>query len=205
MQGEIESALKSVHQDSQQESLLLNLLEEVQRLKNITRSLLLLSQADSGELRILKKDLNPSELVHAVAEDTAILAETGNITVYTEIAEESVCPIDASLIQLVLSNLAGNAVKYNRRDGVVYLRLFKLGSSVVIQVENTGPGISEKNKDRIFERFFRGDQAHTRDVDGFGLGLSLSREIARAHEGSLELKESLNDKTVFELLLPLAK
>lgn len=203
MQGEIESALKSATHDIQKETLLLNLLDEVQRLKNITQSLLLLSQADSGELRMTKQILNPRDLVEAVAEDSAILAETSRIQVKTEITEDVTCQMDPALIQLVLSNLAGNAVKYNRTDGTLLMKLFKRGSYAVFHVENTGPGISEKNRDRIFDRFFRGDQSHTRDVDGFGLGLSLSREIARAHGGDLELIESQPEKTVFELRLPL--
>jgi signal transduction histidine kinase len=112
---------------------------------------------------------------------------------------------DADLIQQVLQNLASNGVKYNQPGGVIRLELSANETEATLRIGNTGPGIAVADRGKIFERFFRSDPARSRSVTGVGLGLSLSREIARAHGGELALDNSTTGLTTFTLTLPLAR
>jgi signal transduction histidine kinase len=93
-------------------------------------------------------------------------------------------------------------VKFNRPDGRLRLALTVGENDVRLAVGNTGPGLSAEHRARIFERFFRGDAARSRAVAGFGLGLSISREIMLAHGGHLDLARSETDWTEFCAVLP---
>jgi signal transduction histidine kinase len=107
------------------------------------------------------------------------------------------------LLEQALQNLTGNALKYNRPGGIVRLELKVEASLVRLTIGNTGPGISQADQSRIFERFFRGDPARSRDrTSGVGLGLSLSREILRAQGGELVLGRTESDWTEFVATLP---
>ena len=118
---------------------------------------------------------------------------------------------DAILLEQALQNLATTALKYNHPDGRVRLTLTTTATHALVTIANSGAGISADDRPRIFERFFRGDPARRRDrAHGVGLGLSLSREILRAHDGELSLAEPVTDAaaaiawTEFVATLPLA-
>lgn len=206
MQGTIETALKECEPGSREETNLLSLGQECQRLKSITRSLLLLSQADSGHLPVHRQEVPLSEEIAELCEDAAILCEPMHLTLEKEIAPDLELHTDPVLLRQALRNLVSNAVKYNRRDGAVRcsLRTGSGGSTAVFEISNTGPGIPAKDRNHIFERFYRADKARSREVDGFGLGLNLAREILRALDGDLQLVESTDQETRFRAILPIA-
>jgi two-component system, OmpR family, heavy metal sensor histidine kinase CusS len=110
------------------------------------------------------------------------------------------------LLTQVLQNLIDNAIKYNLPEGTSdrWLSIVgrKQGSSIQVTVANASLGIALEARDRIFDRFYRGDASRNRKREGFGLGLSLSREIARAHRGELSLDETPKGQTAFTLTLP---
>ena len=111
---------------------------------------------------------------------------------------------DATLLEQALRNLLGNAAKFNRPQGNIRLELLSAGPEAVLRIGNSGPGIPEGDLPRLFERFYRGDPARRRDrPGGAGLGLSLAREILRAHGGEVRLLRSETDWTEFEARLPL--
>lgn len=111
---------------------------------------------------------------------------------------------DADLLGQALQNLASNARKFNDERRLIRITLRATARQAVLTVANTGPGIPEADRDRLFERFYRADKARNRRVDGVGLGLSLAREIARAQGGDLTLDRSDAGLTVFTLALPRA-
>jgi two-component system, OmpR family, heavy metal sensor histidine kinase CusS len=111
---------------------------------------------------------------------------------------------DADLLQQVLQNLLSNAAKYNQPGGHIRFELTANAAYASLRVGNTGSGIPEAARARIFERFFRAEPSRNREIGGAGLGLSLSREIVRAHGGELELEPAANGWTWFHLSLPLA-
>jgi len=200
LQGELEQAVQSAESGSEQQQSLNHLLEEVQRLKAITRKLLLLSLADSGQLKPQLEPVNFSELIKLAGEDVEILAP--RLEVRESIEENLWVNADPDLIRQVIQNLTSNAVKYNAEEGAVSIELKKEGGQAVFTIGNSGPGIPGEDRERVFERFYRADKAHNRRVDGYGLGLSLSREIVRAHHGELTLQESRENWTVFRTVLP---
>ena len=109
---------------------------------------------------------------------------------------------DADLLQQVLQNLAVNAIKYNCPGGRIRFELTADSTHATLRVGNTGPGIAEADRSKVFERFFRGDPSRNRQVTGVGLGLSLAREIVRAHHGELALEPAQDGWTWFALRLP---
>jgi signal transduction histidine kinase len=109
---------------------------------------------------------------------------------------------DADLLQQVLQNLLSNAAKYNQPGGRIRFELTANATHASLRVGNTGPGIPEAARTRIFERFFRADPSRSREIGGAGLGLSLSRELVRAHGGELELEPATEAWTWFQLRLP---
>jgi two-component system heavy metal sensor histidine kinase CusS len=200
LQGELEQLLQSTDPDADHEALA-NLLDEVQRLKTIVRKLLLLARVDAGAMHPALQPLNLSEAVTAAVEDAQEMAP--ELTVAAEVAPAVWVMADADLLRQVLTNLIGNALKYNRAEGTVTVQLRGEGAQARLSVTNTGPAIAPGDRARVFDRFYRADPARSRGVDGLGLGLSLSREIARLHGGEVVLQSSTPEATVFVLTLPL--
>ena len=202
LQGELGAAIQSAPDGSDLQEQLTGMLDEVHRLAGLVRKLLLLAEADAGELQIDRRPVNLAELVVDAGEDAAMLAP--DLTVKTAAGVSATVLGDRDLLGQVVSNLITNAVRYNRPDGRVTLRLSVDSGSARLVVTNTGPGIAPELGDRVFERFFRADPSRTRAAGGVGLGMSLAREIARAHGGELALLDGRADQTTFALTLPLA-
>ena len=206
MQGELESALREAPSDSKEQGVYASQLEEITRLKRIVASLLLLSRADAGQLNLTRDRIDVSGNFAAICEDAEILAEGAGVSLEAHVAPNLSIMGDRPLLQQVFQNLISNAVKYNQPDGSIICRLNQDASAenAEFEIENTGPGIPEEDQTKVFRRFHRADAARGRDIDGFGLGLNLALEIARAHNGTLELVRSNADSTIFRLTIPLA-
>jgi signal transduction histidine kinase len=93
-------------------------------------------------------------------------------------------------------------VKYNRPDGKVELSLWADQDNVVLTVTNSGPGIPPEMIDRVFDRFFRGDASHNKEIDGCGLGLSIARRIVEAHSGDIRIESEVGKQTAVAVRLP---
>jgi heavy metal sensor kinase len=202
MQGELENALQAAKPGSPEQQLFINLLEEAQRLKTITRSLLLLSQADAGQLRLALEPLNLSAELEGMIEDARVLAADLRLTLETHIQPELRVPADRALLHTALLNLITNAIKYNQADGKIEISLENSGGQIAFRICNTGPGIPAEDQCKVFDRFYRVRSADQPPADGIGLGLSLAREIMHAHGGELTLKESRPGWTCFIATLP---
>lgn len=202
LQAELEQALASAPPGSPQETAFSSLLEEVQRLKAIVQKLLLLSLADAGRLQLQLQPVDLGALLANVVEDCRALAPA--LAVAVELAPGVCVRADAALLEQALQNLATNAVKYNRPGGQVRFALHQESGRAILRVENTGPCIPPADHERIFERFYRVDPNRSGQVAGTGLGLSLAREIVRAHGGDLWLQASDANWTRFEMTLAIA-
>ena len=201
LQGRIELLRHKSDQPAMQAELT-ELLDEVSRLSAITRKLLLLSQADAGCLAIQRVRIDLSRLLEESAVDIQMLI-TDQI-LKCEIEQNLYFSGDAVLLQQLFNNLVSNAVRYCRPGGLIELSAQARTKSIVVQLSNTTRALSLEDRARFFDRFYRGDAAHNRRIDGNGLGLSLAREIATAHGGELTLVESENTIVVLRLTLPLA-
>jgi two-component system heavy metal sensor histidine kinase CusS len=176
------------------------LLEEVQRLTVIIRRLLLLSLADAGRLKVHFGPLDMGAFLESIIDDVEILAP--GLHVNRELAADIRVEADAALLQQAVQNLANNAIKYNVPDGRINFELFRHEGKIRFTVSNTSKGIAEEDRKRVFHRFYRGDPAHSREVDGLGLGLSLTREIVRSHHGTLWLADAPEGWVLFVMELP---
>ena len=200
LQGQLERAINAAEEGSHMQSDLTSILDEVRRLSTISRKLLLLSQADAGRLIVHREPFDLSKALADLLEDTRMLAPQLQVT--GEIVPGLLISADGGLLRQVLHNLISNAIKYNVEGGWVRISTALSVHGVGVLVANSSIGISSDERDKIFERFYRADPARGRHVDGVGLGLSVSREIARAHKGDLSL-ELGNDSHVTQFLLTL--
>jgi two-component system heavy metal sensor histidine kinase CusS len=203
MQVAVQDALKECPPGSSEEESLLTVSQETERLKRITRSLMLLAQADAGQLSVRPESFSLSKEVEAVCEDAEILCEKAGLSFEADIQGNVQASADPVLLRQAIQNLVSNAVKYNQPGGSVQCRLFPVdgANEIVFEISNTGPGIAEEEQQKIFDRFYRVDQSRSREVDGFGLGLNLAWEIVRAMNGELLLVESNDKITRFQIRL----
>jgi heavy metal sensor kinase len=201
LQAQAERSLQRAPDGSAEQGACAEQLEELQRLRSILRKLLLLSQADAGALPLSCARMNLAERVRAAENDLALLAPERRAVVSAPL--ELFVDADGDLIDQIIGNLLSNAVKFGDQRGVIELTLEARGGWAALAVANTGEPIPQPEQPKLFERFFRADAARGREVEGSGLGLSLAREMARAHGGDLALVKSDASGTVFELRLPL--
>lgn len=202
MQGELENTLQSAAPGSPEQQLCTNLLEETQRLKTITQSLLLLAQADAGQLKLAREAVDLSAELESMMEDARVLAADARLHFELKFHPGVRITADRALLHTALFNLITNAIKYNKPQGRLQVSLHHAGREIVFTVGNSGPGIAPPDQALIFERFYRARRADTPEHDGIGLGLSLAREIIRAHGGEVALQESRPDWTAFSVKLP---
>lgn len=204
MQAEIETAQRECEPGSREEAALDVLRGELSRLKSIINSLLMLSRADVGNLIQKRERFSLSEELEAVAEDAAILSEPAEVRFEAEIEPGLFVEGDPVLLRQALLNLVNNGIKFNVEGGFVRMKAVRNGKWLAVSVENSGPGIAEEDRARIFDRFYRADRSRSREVDGFGLGLSLAKGIVEGHGGLLDLAESTGGITRFLVTLPAA-
>jgi signal transduction histidine kinase len=165
--------------------------------------LLLLAQAESGELALNMGRVEMDALLMEVFQEMRVLA--GN-RVFLHIKEIDQLEIqaDRDRIKQVLLNLVGNAIQYTPQGGEVLLSLAKVGNQARIIVRDTGPGIPAEDLPHIFERFYRAEKSRTRSKSGgFGLGLSIAQWIVENHKGWIEVESKEGEGTTFTIWLPL--
>lgn len=200
LQGQIERAIQNADDGSVAQAELSSILDEVRRLSSISRKLLLLSQADAGRLRLHLEPFNLSKALLDLIEDTAMLAP--HLLVSAEIEPDLMVSADSALLPQVLHNLISNAIKYNVPHGWIRLQAHLRADRVEILVSNSSEGIPQADRVLLFERFYRARSIRNGAVEGVGLGLSVSREIARAHGGDLTLQPESEQMVEFSLCLP---
>jgi len=183
---------------------LVSIQEEIDRLQRITENLLLLARLDAGHAALPSLKVNLGALVSEVMEDAELLAAAKGVSMEKGEFAEMEVSADSTHLHRALLNLFDNAVKFNLPEGRVTCRLRVQDGVALCEIGNTGEGIPEAVRPRLFQRFFRADASRGR-ISGHGLGLSLSREIARAYGGDLQLVDRGEPRwTYFVLSLPLA-
>ena len=171
--------------------------EQNDRLSKMVKTLL-----DMSELQTVGRDdeIILDALVDEVLEDLEPLAEGKNIRLIGKCKDITMVGSDILIYRLVY-NLVENAIKYNHSGGQVTVTADRKEKHVYLSVEDTGTGIPEELKERVFEPFFRVDKSRSRELGGVGLGLALVREIVRAHDGSITVKSNPSGGTIFEVVL----
>ncbi len=229
LKGEIEVALRSAREPAEYERVLSSALEEVERMARLVDDLLMLSRADAGALRWEKGPVELDRLVEEVAKQGAVLGRARAVQVSIQGLEPLIAHGDEPRLRQLLLNLVDNAVKYTPEGGRVTLSLRRVtgesaatapppaaafpdppiprpldGAAAEIAVQDTGVGIPAEARVRLFERFYRVDDARSRDAGGTGLGLCIAKTIAEAHGGRIEVESTPGAGSTFTVRLPLA-
>lgn len=198
LQGRIEQAVNSSDRRSMQSDLI-GMLDEVGRMSAITRKLLLLSRADAGRLALHLEGINLTELLDALIADAQQVVE--DQLMQSTIARNLAIEGDEVLLRQLFNNLISNAVRYCPAGGWIKVSAQALPGGIEVCFANRSHPISAQDRRRFFDRFYRGDAEHNRQIEGSGLGLSLAREISRAHGGELTLLASPLDEVIVGLWL----
>jgi two-component system, OmpR family, sensor histidine kinase CiaH len=179
---------------TQQQKLIRSTIQEANRLNTLCNNMLLLSQLDAGGYTLTKEKIDIGTLANDCAED--FIARLADRKIEVDIQDETIITGDKLSLQLAINNLLDNALKYSGKQDVVLIKVFKENKRIRLQVIDTGSGISAKEKERIFEKYFRGEQRQTK---GTGLGLYLSKEIVKQHHGDISMTNNIPNGCIFEM------
>ena len=198
LQIDLYNSSKHPNNDTSAQQTISMITEQTERLSKMVRTLL-----DMSELQTIARDeeIAISALVEEVLADLEPLAQEKGINLIEKCDTVLLMGSDILIYRLVY-NLVENAIKYNFSGGTVTVNATQQNSQLHLTVEDTGNGIPEELKERIFEPFFRLDKSRSRELGGVGLGLALVREIVRVHNGSILVKNNANSGTTFEVIFP---
>lgn len=181
-----------------------SMLEEAEHLGRLVENLLTISRADSGQIRLRKTAFDLTPLVREASSLLEVLAEEKGQSVSVEGDAAIGVNADPVVLRQIVINLLDNAIKYSPHGGRIAVRVRQRDpDTACVEFEDSGPGIPPQHREKVFDRFYRVDDARSREAGGAGLGLSIAKWGAEAHGGKLEL-ESRDAGCVFRLLLPLA-
>ncbi len=202
--GETELALRRPRQAEDYRVVLESNLEEIDRMSRIVDELLFLSRADLGEIKLKMLPVQLDDLIREIHQQAAVLGKDRSIqTVITSIEPIVVEGDDLRLRELLL-NLVDNAVKYSQNGQTVELGLIRVESQAKIIVQDHGIGIAPENHARVFDRFYRTDEARAHATKGTGLGLAICKWIVEVHQGTITLQSTVQGGSCFTVLLPLS-
>ncbi len=189
--------------NTEQQQLLESIREDTGRLLKITGELLNLAQVESGNIQLAVKAASPEEMVGYAIQATKTQAESKQVKIETYYADQlPMVQADSEKTTWVLVNLVTNAIRYSYENAVVSIRVFQEQDKVKFQVKDSGTGIDEKYKHKVFDRYFRvpGTQK-----DGTGLGLSISKEFIEAQGGAIGVESALGSGSTFSFTLNVAE
>jgi heavy metal sensor kinase len=213
IRGQLEVALFTATTPEQYQEAMVNALQDVEKLSNIVRALLLLSQAESGQLALQMGPLDLSSLAAEIADQFQIPAEAEQVKLTCEAAPGCIIHGDRTQIERLISNLLSNAIKYTLPGGKVNIRVARaefdgapnLRDFAALIVEDTGVGIPAEQLPHIFNRFYRVRSSQSNSIQGLGLGLSFVSWIVNAHGGQIDVESTVGKGARFTVLLPLEK
>jgi heavy metal sensor kinase len=204
IRGQLEVALFTAKTTEHYREAMFNALQDIDRLSQIVRALLLLSQAESGQLVLQKSRQNLSEVLHEIVDQFQIPAEEAGVRLTAVLPPECRADVDRVQIERLLTNLLSNALKFTPRGGEVRVLLRALPDHVEMVVEDTGRGIPTESLPHIFDRFYRvpGSGTAPSPEQGLGLGLSFVAWIVKAHKGKIAVDSTPGKGTSFTIRLP---
>jgi len=202
LQGNLEVALLKARTVDEYRDVLLNNLEQVERLIALTRPLLTLAKFTSSKPPVHLAPLDLEPLIQEIVDELMLLADDRRITLSFEALPVPPVLGDAQWLKQALINLLDNALRYTPSGGAVTIRLQTAGHDVTMAVEDTGHGIEPEHIPHLFERFYRTDWARAKDAAGTGLGLPIVKEIMEAHGGTISVMSHAGTGSTFTLRLP---
>ena len=177
--------------------------EEIDRENKIINDLLSLVKLDKKAADLHIEDKNINELLDQIIKRLKPIADKKKVELVMENFKPVVAQVDETKLSLALSNLVENAIKYNKDEGWVHVSLNVDHKYFYVKVEDSGIGIPEESQEHIFERFYRVDKSHSREIGGTGLGLAITRSAVLMHRGAIEVYSKLGEGTTFTVRIPL--
>ncbi|EOS44771.1 hypothetical protein C810_03015 [Lachnospiraceae bacterium A2] len=177
--------------------------EEIERENKIINDLLSLVKMDKAAGALNVSVVNINELLELILKRLRPIAEKQNIELVLESFRPVSAEVDEVKLSLALNNLVENAIKYNKPEGWVHVSLNADHKYFFVRVEDSGIGIPEEALEHIYERFFRADKSHSREIGGTGLGLAITRNAVLMHRGAIKAHSKEGEGTVFTVRIPL--
>ena len=177
--------------------------EEIDRENKIINDLLSLVKLDKKAADLQIEDKNINELLEQLIKRLKPIADKKKVELVLESFKPVVAQVDETKLSLALSNLVENAIKYNKEEGWVRVSLNVDHKYFYVKVEDSGIGIPEESQEHIFERFYRVDKSHSREIGGTGLGLAITRSAVLMHRGAIKVYSKLGEGTTFTVRIPL--
>ena len=200
-----ELALRRTRSEPEYRESLQRILKASEDTTQLIESLLTLARADAGGAHLQFKKIALNPVLEKAALQASVLANSKGLSFSSKLDEQALfLNADAAVIENLFLAVLDNAIKYTAPGGVVRLRSLADSGEVMIEIEDSGVGIAPEDLPRIFDRFYRADQARSREVPGAGLGLSIARWIAEAHKGRIGVESRPGSGSKFRITLPLA-
>ena len=177
--------------------------KEIDRENKIITDLLSLVKMDKKGQTLNIESVNINELLEQILKRLKPIAEKKNVEIVMESFRPVTAEIDETKLSLAISNLVENAVKYNHDNGWVHVSLNADHKFFYVKVEDSGIGIPKEDQAHVFERFFRVDKSHSREIGGTGLGLAIARNAVIAHRGAIKVFSEEGEGTTFTVRIPL--
>jgi heavy metal sensor kinase len=181
-----------------------NMLEEVDRLRHLVEGLLMLSRADAGYVKLTPEPVDLAALAREVAHHLGVLAEEKQQSLTVEAMKPVYGWVDRLVLRQAIINVVDNAIKYSADKAHIRVVVTEHLQGATLEVIDTGPGIAPQHHEHIFDRFYRVDQARSRERGGTGLGLSIARWAVEAHGGYIELESEEGRGSTFRIVLPVS-
>ncbi|HPY98463.1 MAG TPA: ATP-binding protein [Clostridia bacterium] len=200
-----EALMEGVEDPATEQHFLEVINSESDRMDNLVKDLLQLSSMDMGRMILKISHHNVTSLITDALQAVEAEAKQKNHTLISDIAFKGIAYFDYDRMLQCLINLLVNAIKYTDESGRIEIKAYEGSHKLCIAVKDNGIGISKKDQERLFERFYRVDKARTRIMGGTGLGLAIASEIVKAHDGDIKVESKVNQGTTITVSIPLGK
>ena len=184
---------------------LVDIAEEIEREDKIINDLLALVKLDKSAAELNISVININELAEIILKRLRPIARKNNVELTLISKREVIAEVDEVKMSLIMTNLIENAIKYNREQGTVVVTVDADHQFFTVQVADTGIGIPEESKEMIYERFYRVDKSHSREIGGTGLGLAITKNAVLLHRGSISLESEPGEGSTFTVNMPLGR
>ncbi len=201
IKGIIDDLFANIRENGEIKTMIIKAKKNIQRLLDIIEDLIIIARIVKGDYKPNKSEFYIKDVIDEVLRKKIEFAKSKNVEIITDIQNVKIFA-DKTLIRNVISNLVDNAIKFNKKNGKVFIRVYRENSWVVIEIEDTGIGIPKEKLEKIFEPFYQVDPTIRRKYGGTGLGLAIVKRAVDIHKGMIEVKSWINKGTIFKIKIP---
>ena len=195
----VETLQRRQLKDEHKEKILADTLMETDRLNNLCNNILVTSQLETGKYHCLKEPIDMKEMLEQVSQEFQHRFPDRNINFHST-EDNVVLQGEVLLIQLLLSNLIENAVKYSFKGAIIDLALKTKSNKIILSVADNGPGVQDEEKKLVFDKFYRTGDENKRKTKGTGLGLYLCKKIVQSHNGTISVSDNQPQGAIFTVI-----